>query len=321
MMNRLAKHLAGIATCTALCLAAAAARAGPGDAMPTTELNAEARTQYKLGTEALGAGRYVEAALHFETATSRTPHAVSWYMAAEAWERSSHPERAADALSRALDVPGLSPELGDKVRARLKSLEASLGTVVFGGQSSFRASLDGSSAIAPPARVHGLPGTHVVSIIPPDRAPFRREVTLLVGKEVAVILGDDDEEMKAAAAAAARVEPKVEVRFVEREVPRPAELRKYVGFGALGLGAASLGAAVILGVSALGARDAYNTSRMQEAYDHVRSVQAWSNVALVTSAVLVAGGLALVLWPADKPSESTAAISAGPTGAVLAGTF
>jgi len=317
MKSRFSPHVAALVAFTAIGLLAGPAWAARPDALPTTELNAEARTQYKLGTEALGGGRYVEAALHFETATSRTPHAVSWYMAAEAWERSSHPERAADALSRALDVPGLSPELGEKVRARLKLLEASLGTVVFGGQTSFRASLDGSTAVGPPARVHGLPGTHVLSIIPPDRAPFRREVTLLAGTEASIMLGDDDEESKPPV----RVEPKIEIRVVERDVPRPAEPRKYLGFGALGLGVASLGAAVVLGVSALDARDAYNTSRTQDAYDHVRSVQAWSNVALVTGIVLVAGGITLVLWPTDKPTAPTAAISAGPSGATFGGTF
>ncbi len=270
---------------------ATAAHAGP-EALPTADLNTEARTQYKAGTDALTAGRYVEAALHFETATSRTPHAVSWYMAAEAWEHASRPERAADALSRALDVPGMSAELGERVRARLKALEASLCTVVLGGQSSYRASIDGSTPIAPPARVHGLPGVHVVTIIPPDRAASRREVALAAGAEVTISLGDDEDDAKTV-----RVEPKAETRIVEREVPRPAETRKYVGFGVLGLGLASLGAAAILGANALDAKDAYASSRTADAYDHVRTVQAWSNVALVTGLLLTAGGVALVMWP------------------------
>lgn len=291
------RRLAICAITLALSVSASIAHAGP-EALPAADLNTEARTKYKAGTDALAAGRYVEAALHFEAATSRTPHAVSWYMAAEAWEHASRPERAADALARALDVPGMSAELGERVRARLKALEASLCTVVLGGQASYRASIDGSTPVAPPARVHGLPGVHVVTIIPPDRPPSRREVSLAAGGEIAIALGDDEDESKAP-----RPEVKTEIRVVEREVPAPAEPRKYVGFGVIGLGVASLGAAAILGASALDAKDAYATSRTQDAFDHVRTVQTWSNVMLVTGLLLTAGGVALVVWPSARKPE------------------
>jgi hypothetical protein len=284
--------------------------------MPTTELNAEARAQYNQGREALNDGRYVEAALHFERATSRTPHAVSWYMAAEAWRLASRPERAADALSRALDVPGLTAELDAQVRARLKALEGSLGTVVFGGPSSFRASLDGSTAVSPPARLHALPGTHVVTIQPPDRAPSRREVTLVAGAEIPMVLAYEEEETPPPSSR----EPKVEVRIVERVVPRPAEPRKYAGFGLLGRGVASSSAAVVLGASALDARDAYVTSRTQSAYDHVRTVQAWANVATAVGIVFVGAGAALVLWPTEDHAK-TPAVGIGFGSAAWRGTF
>lgn len=295
---------------SALLFATSSASADP---LPTTELNAEARAHYKQGTEALAAQRYVEAALHFETATSKNPHAVSWYMAAEAWERASRPERAADALARSLDVPGLNAELHDKIKARLKTLEASLGTLVLGGPTSYRASIDGGSAVPPPARLHGLPGTHVITVVPPDKAPYRREVALTAGGQHAMTLGEGEEEEKPAAPA-----PKPEVRIVEKEVQRPGELRRYVGFGMIGLGAASLVGAAILGASALDAKDAYDAGRTQAAYDHVRTVQAWSNVTLVAGLLFAAGGITLVVWPSESPKASVAAT---PNGAVLRGAF
>jgi hypothetical protein len=307
-------------------VAVAALAAGPAFAdqpspMPTSDLNSEARVHYKQGTEALAANRYVEAALHFETATSRNPHAVSWYMAAEAWERASRPERAADALARALEVPGLVPELAGKIRTRLDALEASLGTVVLGGASSYRASIDGATAVAPPARLHGLPGTHVVTVVPADRAPYRREVVLTAGGHVAMTLGEGEEEEPKAPVH----EPKVEVRVVEREVERPGETRRYIGFGVLGLGAASLVSAAILGASALDAKDAYASAKTQESYDHVRTVQAWSNVTLIAGLVMVAGGITLAVWPSpnrDKGAPSARASAAlVPGGAVLRGSF
>lgn len=314
---RRGRLISRLVVATALALTVASpARADTPTPMPNTELNAEARAQYKQGTEALAANRFVEAALHFETATSRNPHAVSWYMAAEAWERASRPERAADALARSLDVPGLNAELSEKIRARLKALEASLGTVVLGGATSYRASIDGATAVAPPARVHGLPGTHVITIVPPDRAPYRREVVLTPGARIAMALGEGEEEE-----AKTPTEPKVDVRIVEREVTAPGEGRKYVGFGVIGLGAASLVSAAILGASALGAKDAYESSRTQESYDHVRSVQAASNVTLIAGLVMVAGGITLVLWPSGEKSERKTAVAVTPNGAVLRGSF
>lgn len=293
------------------------ARAEPP--LPATELNAEARKQYKLGTEALAAQRYVEAALHFETATSKNPHAVSWYMAATAWEKASRLERAADALARALDVPGLSPDLGDKIKNQLRSLEGSLGTVIVGGAASYRASLDGGTAVAPPARLHGLPGTHVITIIPPDHAPYRREMMLSTGTTSTVTLGEGEEEsMTPPPPPPPEAPPKPVVRYVTREVPRPAEPRRYIGFGVAGLGVASLAASAVLGASTLDGRDAYRTSRTQDAYDHVRMLQTWTNVSLVAGAVLVAGGAALVLWPAK---DRRPAVSATAGGMLVRGAF
>jgi len=274
--------------------------------LPATELNAEARKQYKQGSDALAAQRYVEAALHFETATSKNPHAVSWYMAATAWEKASRLERAADALARALDVPGLSPELGEKIKNQLRNLEGSLGTVLVGGAPSYRASLDGGTAVAPPARLHGLPGTHVITIIPPDHAPYRRELMLTTGTTSTVLLGEGDEENAPAPTPVAVEVPKPVIRYVTREVPRPAETRRYVGFGVTGLGVASLAASALLGASTLDGRDAYRSARTQDAYDHVRMLQTWTNVTLVAGAVLVAGGVALILWPANRRPGSSA---------------
>ena len=303
-------------SCLSLVAAPLPAHADPP--FPATELNAEARKQYKLGTDALAAQRYVEAALHFETATSKNPHAVSWYMAATAWEKASRLERAADALARALDVPGLSPDLGEKIKNQLRSLEGSLGTVIVGGAASYRASLDGGTAVAPPARLHGLPGTHVVTIIPPDHAPYRREMMLSTGTTSSVTLGEGDEETVAPPPPPQPEPAKPVIKYVTREVPRPAETRRYVGFGVAGLGVASLAASAILGVSTLDGRDAYRTSRTQDAYDHVRMLQTWTNVTLVAGAVLAVGGVALVLWPAK---DRRPAVAATVNGMLVQGAF
>lgn len=301
----------------ALLVIGAPRSAGADERPPEDDLNAEARERYRLGSEALAAQRYVEAALHFETASSKNPHAVAWYMAAEAWERASRPERAADALARALEVPGLSADLAAKVKPRLALLERTMGTLVLGGASSYRAALDGGALVAPPARLHGLPGTHTLNVVPPDKERFRREVVLTAGGEVTFALGEEEDDR----GAPTLPPPTTIERVVEREVPTPGEPRRYVGFMVTGLGVASVVGGLLLGASALDARDAYKTSRTQDAYDHVRSVQAWSNVTLAVGGVLTAAGLALILWPSERDPKQATSLRVTPGGASLGGTF
>lgn len=280
----------------AVFLVSSSARA---DDLPAHELNEEARAQYKAGTDALADKRFVEAALHFETAASRTPHAVSWFMAAKAWDQASRPERAADDLSRALDMPGLDASLSEQIRSRLKRTESLVGTVVVTGKSGYRVSLDQGAPVPVPARLHGLPGRHVVHVTPSDHAGYQREVLLTSAQETPFVATEGEEEKKP--------EPTVQVVEKRIEVEKPGEVRRYVGFGVIGLGVASLASAAVLGISTLDGRDAYRETRTQADYDHVKSLQTWTNVAWISGAVLVAGGAALVLWP----TSSTTQVSAG----------
>lgn len=279
------------------------------DELPTHELNEEARAQYKLGSDALADKRFVEAALHFESAASRTPHAGSWFMASKAWESASRPERAADALSRALDMPGLDTSLAEQIKGRLARMETLVGTVVVTGPATCRVSLDEGSPVPLPARLHGLPGRHVVHVTPSERTGYQREVLLSSSKPTPLVVTDTDDDHK--------TEPIVQVVEKRVEVERPAEVRRYVGFGVLGLGVASLTSAAVLGFSTIDARDAYRSTRSQADYDHVRSLQTATNITWIAGAALVAGGAALVLWP----TGSRTTVSAGLGNVVVGGRF
>jgi hypothetical protein len=92
------------------------------------------------------------------------------------------------------------------------------------------------------------------------------------------------------------------------------------GVGVAGVGVAALGATVILGLEANSAKTAYDAGPTRESFDHASSLQTWTNVALVSSVVLLAGGVALVLWP-DADSEGQVRIGATPGGAVMTGKF
>ena len=82
----------------------------------------------------------------------------------------------------------------------------------------------------------------------------------------------------------------------------------------------SLGATIVLGLEANGAKTAYDAGPTRESLDHASSLQTWTNVALVSSVVLVAGGAVLVLWP-DPDGEGQVRVGATPGGVVMAGKF
>src|SRR5262245_10940893 len=104
-------------------------RVARADEPPTADSAAEARQQYGLGTQAFAQKRYSEAALHFEAAAAFKANAVALYTAALAWDLASRPERAADAYSRSLEVPGLDAKQMAVAKDRISSLEKGLGTV------------------------------------------------------------------------------------------------------------------------------------------------------------------------------------------------
>jgi hypothetical protein len=84
-------------------------------------------------------------------------------------------------------------------------------------------------------------------------------------------------------------------------------------------------AGAIFGVEALDARTAYNSAPSHATYDHASALQTWTNAAFVASGVLVAGGVALMVWSpgarARGQSGSAAAFSVGPAWAGLVGRF
>jgi hypothetical protein len=270
--------------------------------MPPSIISA-ARARYDAGVEALKGRRYGEAALHFEAAGSLHPHAASWYMAAVAWEEAFRPERAADALSRALGSPELDELTRERATARLATLETSLATLSVVAPDGWRVQVDNDTEVPTPARLHTFGGTHALRVTPADRAAFLRPVTLRIGTLTQIALVDTDGIVEAPPVAPVE-------RIVVRTEPPPGALRRTVGVGVLGLGVATVITAITLGATALDARDAYRVSRTQEGYDHVRLLQGATNVAWVGATLLVAGGAALVLWPSPRAPRAAGAPSA-----------
>ncbi|MBX3192743.1 MAG: hypothetical protein KF819_37515 [Labilithrix sp.] len=289
------------------------------DVPPTVDSATEARTQYQQGTQAFQQKRYSEAALHFEAAASFRTSAVALYTAGLAWDNASRPERAADAYGRSLEVGGLDPKQAGLAKDRVTQLEKTLGTLAVSAPEGWKVQLDTFTEVPTPARLHGSPGVHALSIRAPGRPIERRDVSLDAGKVTNLELKDETK-------VAPKPEPEPEPEPpppppVVVETPPPYWItRRVVGVGVGSVGVATLIATVVLGVNANDAKVAYDAGPTRESFDHASSLQTWTNVTLVTSLLCLAGGVALVVWP-DKDGERGVRVGPAPGGGVVTGTF
>lgn len=282
-----------------------------------------ARSRYEAGSEALSKRRYAEAALHFEAAATLNPHASSWYMASIAWQEAFRPERSADSLAHAIAMGGLDDATISRANAELAKLESTIGTVDITAPPGWRMQIGGAPLTEAPARLHALPGAHTLRVAPVDRPIFERPLQLSAGVVERLALTARDADQPVASS------PQVIERVVVRTETNGVQLRRTFGAAAFGLAGATTIAAVVLGVSALDAREAYRGSRTQGAFDHVRYLEGWTNAAWVTSLVFAAGGAALFFWPAPKdpktePAKSgsaSARVTVGPLGIGAEGSF
>lgn len=316
-MKRSARGLA-IAFALAVAGVSGAARA---DDPPAADSAAEARQQYGMGTQAFKEKRYSEAALHFEAAAAFKANAIALYTAALAWDLASRPERAADAYSRSLEVPGLDAKQTAVAKERVSALEKSLGTALVTGPDGWKVQLDTLTEVRVPARLHAAPGVHTLTVRIPDKPIERRDLTLEAGKIANLELKDEPPPKT-------EPEPVKEVDEPARPEPPPPRARepfwntmRVVGVGIAGVGVAALGAGAILGTSANGAKDAYDAAPTRAAFDHASSLETWTNVALISGALLVAGGVVLVVLPVTDKPEGRVKVGAAPGGVVVGGTF
>jgi hypothetical protein len=286
---------------------------------------AQARAAYDRGSEALGDKRWQEAALHFENAGRLNPHAASWYMAASAWEQAGQLDRAADAYHISLEYKGLPDDRVNLAKGRLGALKNTLGTVSVAAPAGWRVHLDDRPDVAVPAVLHGLPGTHVLVVAPADRASFRRDLRLTPGLRAEIVLSEADAPADRTDVPPPVVAPtvvtteRVVERVVTKEVPAQTPLTQFLGVGLLGAGAIGLGAGAVLGLSAVSARDAYQTSRTQQAFDHARSMQTYTNIAFIAGGVLAAGGVVLLVLPKSSARGPATSVSLGPSSIMLQG--
>ena len=280
-------------------LAPAVARA-QDDAATT----AEAKKQFIAGTRAFSAGKFAEAAQAFEAAAALKPNAVALYTAALAWEQASQSERAADDYGRALALPagGLNAQQSTTAKDRLEALEKVLGTLDVTGPDGDKVQLDQFTAAAVPVRLHGTGGTHTVTVLAPNKPNEKREVLLEGGQTQKL-------DVTPAPAAPPKKEtppPPAKEVVVEKAVSHMSIL-KAAGFVSIGVGATTALAAILLGISAQDAGDAYNAAPSHAGFVHANALADWTTGAWITAGIFVAAGVTLVLIPEKSapPKETT----------------
>ncbi len=293
---------------------------------------AEAKKQFVAGSKAFSAGKFAEAAQAFEAAAALKPNAVALYTAALAWEQANQTERAADDYGRAVELAGsgLNAQQASTARDRLAALEKVLGTLAITGPEGTKLQLDQFTESPAPVRIHGTGGTHALSVRLPGKQPEKREVLLEGGQTqkldvspVAVVVKHED----------TTTAPPKEV-VVEKSVSHSSAL-KAAGFSMIGIGGASVLGAILLGVSAQDAGDAYKAAPSHAGYVHANALADWTTGVWIAAGVFVAAGVTLVLIPeksdtasapakkpaGDKADEARLTLSPSIGGFVLRGTF
>jgi len=202
-------------------------------------------------------------------------------------------------------------------KERVFALEKAFGTLQVSGPEKTKVQLDSLTEVGVPARLHASPGAHVLSIRFPDSPVEKRDVALEVGRVTTLELT----KQVAVTPPSKETAPPLAVAPIEKPPEKsPVPITRYIGFAAIGAGVVAGVSTLILGLSALDAGKAYDASPSIEALHHANALATWTNVAWVTGAVLVAGGVALVLIPGPKAAPN-AALTVRPGGITLEGTF
>jgi tetratricopeptide (TPR) repeat protein len=271
---------------------------------------AEAKKHFVAGTKAFSKGKFADAAQDFEAAAALKPNAVALYTAALAWEQASQSERAADDYGRALSLVsgGLNAQQQNTARDRLAALEKVLGTLAITGPDGYKVQLDQFTPAPTPVRLHGTGGTHALSVFAPGKSPEKRDVLLE---------GGQTQKLDVTPAPATPEKPDHEAPpppppkklVVEKSVSHLSPM-KAVGFTSIGIGATTALAAILLGISAQDAGDAYNAAPSHAGFVHANALADWTTGAWITAGVFLAAGVTLVLIPEKSSSGEGAAPSA-----------
>lgn len=282
-----------------------------------------AEQRYQIGLQMYRAGRFAEAAREFRVALTMVPDSARLaYNLARSLERSDQLEAAIEHYQLYLR---LSPRADDKasVDATIAALQRTLaeqdGTLALTtSPAGAVVTLDGKSLGLTPLSKAVRPGRHTLAVTLAAHAPVEQAVEVKAGEttQLALVLTPDPASAPPPAA-------------MDTTAPDPAPgWRPIAGWSAVGVGVALVGMGVAFNVAANDTVDEAATLRRGDEAEHATlgddldQQKALMYVGYGLGAALVAGGVAVLLWPEGDAGEAPAAsLSVGPGAVFVGGVF
>jgi hypothetical protein len=283
-----------------LCVSLLLARAANAQQSPAYELDERART-------AFSEGRYAEAAREFAAAHAASPHAKTAYNAALSWERAGDLTLAIDFYGKAL---ALGSALDEPRKRAAKERVAALGKQL--GRLDVMRPVGGFVTVAHlkrepiPLTFYLWPGSHELLIETRDGQTTRELVKVERGQELRLLVDVPGTEKTTAPPPSSDRKP----------ASRPAAdgTLPTLGWVFIGAGAACASTAIVLGLSAVSARDDFDASGRSdaEARDRAVTLRTWTNVAWGAAAATATTGVVLLLSARGGPASASSDLALGP---------
>ncbi len=284
-----------------------------------------ANREFERGVDLFRTKKYKDAAESFVRAERLAPRAATAYNAARAFKAAGDPLRAADELSTALRLGGLSDEQRRDANDQLAKIEPTCGSFDLSGPRDGFVRI-GSREEKVPTRMHVAAGTYTV-IFTQGTATDEQQVTIRRGERLTMEMRFFNVPQSTPLPPPKPGPPPATASTVTTDKTpakpsKPLELRKPIAIGTMVAGGLFLAGGIAVGMSGLDARDRFvEGGRVNiSLHSKAESQRTTANVLGTIGILAIAGGFVLFVT-APSSSSTNVAVGVGPNGASLAGTL
>ena len=284
-----------------LCVSLLHAAAANAQQSPAYELDESARA-------AFSAGRYAEAAQKFAAAHAASPHAKTAYNAALSWERAGDLTLAIDFYAKALALGSALDQARQRAaKLRVAALAKQLGRLDVMRPVGGFVSVAHLKREPLPATFYLWPGSHELVIETRDGQTTRELVRVERGQALRLLVDVPGSEKTTAPQPSSDRKPARRRGAARETLPT-------LGWVFIGASAACASTAIVLGLSAVSARDDFDASGRSDAEKRDRAIalRTWTNVAWGAAAATATTGVVLLLSARGGPARASSDLAVGP---------